>query len=115
MSTNRTNSRKTRGRDRRAKTSKSARSARTAPAKSRGTKNTRNLLLREIDPDVLKVLQARAARSGRSLQQELHVALQRDARRNFAEARASVDDWHARLAGRDVPDSAELIREDRDR
>ena len=78
-------------------------------------RGTRNLLLRDLDPDVLRVLEARAARSGRSLQQELHVALRRDARRNFAEARATVEAWHSRLAGRRLADSAELIREDRER
>lgn len=75
----------------------------------------KSLLLREIPSDVLAVLKARAERSGHSLQQELHAALRRDAKRNFDEARAISADWHQRLAGRDLPDSAELIREDRER
>lgn len=43
------------------------------------------------------------------------MALQRDACRNFAEARAIVEAWHLQLAGRALPDSTELIREDRER
>lgn len=96
-----------------------ARSADTKTDLKRGATSTaragRSLLLRDVEPDVLRVLEARAKRSGRSLQQELHVALRRDARRNFGEARAIVDDWHARLAGRGRFDSAGLIREDRQR
>lgn len=83
--------------------------ARTAP------KQTRTLLLRDVEGDVIEILRARAERAGRSLQQELHLSLRRDARRNFEEARAITDAWRARLAGRELPDSASLIREDRDR
>lgn len=74
-----------------------------------------NLLLRDIAPDVLDVLKDRARRSGRSLQQELHIALRRDAHRNFDEARAITDAWHERLKGRRLPDSTELLREERQR
>lgn len=81
----------------------------------RTSRPAKNLLLRGIDPEVLKALEVRAKRSGRSLQQELHIALRAGARRNFDEARAIAAAWHARLAGRTITDSVELIREDRDR
>jgi plasmid stability protein len=74
-----------------------------------------SLLLRDMDPEVVKVLKARATRAGRSLQQELHLALRRDVRRNFDEAVAISTAWRERLKGRDLPDSAELLREDRGR
>lgn len=74
-----------------------------------------NFLLRDLDPDVVGVLKARAERAGRSLQQELHLALRRDVRRNFDEAVAISSSWRERLKGRDLPDSTELLREDRAR
>lgn len=74
-----------------------------------------SLLLRDLDPEVVGALKARAERAGRSLQQELHLALRRDVRRNFDEAVAISSSWRERLKGRDLPDSAELLREDRAR
>lgn len=79
------------------------------------TRAPASLLLRGLDPEVVDVLRARAERSGRSLQQELHSALRRDAKRNFDEAAAISAAWHDRLRGRDLPESAELLRDDRDR
>lgn len=75
----------------------------------------KDLLLRGVDPDVLEALRERADRSGRSLQQELHLALRRDAKRNFDEAVQVSKAWHARLEGRAFADSADLVREDRGR
>ncbi|MBX3402153.1 MAG: hypothetical protein KF699_01955 [Phycisphaeraceae bacterium] len=74
-----------------------------------------SMLLRDIDPEVARVLRTRAERSGRSLQQELHAALRRDARRNFDEAAALSAAWRERLRGREIPDVTDLIREDRSR
>jgi hypothetical protein len=93
--------------------SKSARAKSGTTARKRKASGSRSLLLRDVEPEVLKVLEARAKRSGRSLQQELHIALRRDARRNFDESRAMVQAWHDRLAGRRLPDSTSLIREGR--
>ena len=87
-------------------------------AKKSATSRTRepaSLLLRGLDPEVVGVLKARAERTGRSLQQELHAALRRDAKRNFDEAAAISASWHDRLRGRDLPDSTELLRDDRAR
>lgn len=84
-------------------------------AASRKKTESANLLLRDVAPDVLEVLKDRARRSGRSLQQELHIALRRDVHRNFDEARAITDAWHERLKGRRLADSTELLREERQR
>lgn len=81
----------------------------------RGERGPTSLLLRDIDPEVARVLRARAKRSGRSLQQELHAALRRDAKRNFDEAAAISAAWRERLRGRQLPDTASLLREDRSR
>ncbi len=96
--------------------------ARKAPKKAKATKppfkkpeESANFLLRDLDPDVVGILKARAERAGRSLQQELHLALRRDVRRNFDEAVAISSSWRERLKGRDLPDSTELLREDRAR
>jgi plasmid stability protein len=84
-------------------------------ASSARTREPSSLLLRSLDPEVLGVLRTRAERSGRSLQQELHAALRRDAKRNFDEAAAISATWHDRLRGRNLPDSTELLSDDRDR
>lgn len=84
-------------------------------ASSTRTREPASLLLRSLDPEVVDVLRARAVRSGRSLQQELHAALRRDAKRNFDEAAAISAAWHARLRSRNLPDSTKLLSEDRDR
>jgi plasmid stability protein len=105
------------------------RSKKTGPAKAAAAKPSKSfkgvpaakseqpasLLLRDMDPEVVRVLKARATRAGRSLQQELHLALRRDVRRNFDEAVAISTAWRGRLKGRDLPDSSELLREDRGR
>ncbi|MCA9244339.1 MAG: hypothetical protein KDA32_10315 [Phycisphaerales bacterium] len=93
---------------------KSAAKRRTG-AQSRPVGKATSLLLRDIDPEVLDVMRARAERAGRSLQQELHIALRRDAGRNFDEARAVSDQWREKLAGRKLPDTTALIRADRER
>lgn len=96
------------------KKTKRAAPARKKPA-FRGKGGPTSLLLRDIDPEVARVLRARAKRSGRSLQQELHAALRRDAKRNFDEAAAISAAWRQRLRGRELPDTTALVREDRSR
>jgi len=86
-----------------------------SPRQSRRRRKGVNVLLREVDPEIIDVLKARAERNGRSLQQELHLTLRREAKLNFEEARAMVEAWQARFAGRTFPSSEDLIREDRDR
>lgn len=85
------------------------------PGAKRTADEPASLLIRGIDPEVARILRDRAKRSGRSLQQELHLALRRDAKRNFDEAAAIAGSWHERLRGRKIPDTAEALRRDRSR
>jgi hypothetical protein len=75
-----------------------------------------NVLVREIDDRDLELLKQRAEASGRSLQAELKRILVLAARASDDEAsRALAEQVSAALAGRSHPDSADLIRADRDR
>jgi antitoxin FitA len=74
------------------------------------------ILVRNIDDKVVKRLKARAAENGRSLQQEVKTALESLARQALGSERERVfRELDRRFAGRKFPDSAELIREDRER
>jgi len=75
-----------------------------------------NVLVREIDERDLELLKRRAQASGRSLQAELKRILELAARASDEDAaRALAERVSAALAGRPHPDSADLIRKDRDR
>jgi antitoxin FitA len=75
-----------------------------------------NVLVREIDERDLELLKRRALASGRSLQAEMKRILELAARASDEDtARALADSVSAALAGRLHPDSADLIRKDRDR
>jgi plasmid stability protein len=75
-----------------------------------------NVLVRDLTERDLELLKRRAASSGRSLQAELRRILELAARASDEDAaRALVERVSAALAGRMHPDSAALIREDRDR
>jgi plasmid stability protein len=74
-----------------------------------------NLLIRDLDEDVVKQLKAAAKAHGRSLQAEIHDALQRAGTRSLAETRRLSRSWLKRLRDTTLSDSTALIREDRDR
>ena len=75
-----------------------------------------NVLVREIDERDLELLKRRALASGRSLQAELKRILELAARASDEDAaRAFAERVSAALGGRAHPDSAVLIRKDRDR
>jgi plasmid stability protein len=75
-----------------------------------------NVLIREIDERDLELLKRKALASGRSLQGELKRILEMAARASDEEtARAVAERVSAALSGREHPDSAKLIRKDRDR
>ena len=74
-----------------------------------------DLLIRDLDEDVVKPLKAAAKAHGRSLQAEIHDALQRAGTRSLAETRRLSRSWLKRLRDRALFDSTALIREDRDR
>ena len=73
-----------------------------------------NLLLRDLDPGVLKALKQAAKANGRSLQAEIHDILGRASQTNMARTRRLSSHWLRKLSRRKHTDSAVLIREDRD-
>jgi plasmid stability protein len=75
-----------------------------------------DVLVRELDDRDLELLRRRAQASGRSLQAELKRILETAARASDDDAsRALAEEVSVALAGRPHPDSADLIRADRDR
>jgi plasmid stability protein len=73
-----------------------------------------NLLIRDLDDDLMKRLKAAAKAHGRSLQAEIHDALQRAGTRSLADTRRVSARWLKRLGDRQFSDSVALVREDRD-
>jgi plasmid stability protein len=75
-----------------------------------------DLLIRDLKPSTHELLCRRAETSGRSLQAEVQLILDSAARASDVDAaRELADRIAARLSGREHPDSAELVREVRDR
>lgn len=75
------------------------------------------LILTEVDNRVLHSLQERALRHGRTPVEEAKAILAETLHGKLPDAWAQVDEIYHRLAatGRTFSDSADLIREDRDR
>lgn len=73
------------------------------------------VLVRGLADDVLKKLKARAKRNGRSLEAELRRVMEESAEEDPGSFWEEADRIRASLAGRTFSDSAELIREDRER
>ncbi len=74
------------------------------------------MLVRDLDPEVVERLKARARAHGRSLQKEVKSILEEAAATlSMGEAAEAAELWQRRLAGREHSDSAELVREDRER
>jgi plasmid stability protein len=73
------------------------------------------VLIRDLAPEVLEHLKSRARLHGRSLQGELKVILESAALFSVAEARLTSEQLRRRLAGQMTSDSADRLREDRDR
>jgi antitoxin FitA len=74
------------------------------------------LLVRDLSPETVERLKGQAEQNGRSLQGEAKAILESAAAiPTMNEARKIAEKWHRRLAGRMTSDSADLIREDRDR
>jgi len=72
-----------------------------------------NLLIRDLDAVVLARLKAAAKSHGRSLQGEIHDALERAATSSLADTRRLSARWLKRLRDSSQTDSTRLIREDR--
>jgi antitoxin FitA len=73
------------------------------------------LLVRNLNPDIVDRLKARARQHGRSLQAEVQRILEEAAGRRMEDARALADRIRASLAGLPHSDSVELLAEDRAR
>jgi plasmid stability protein len=75
------------------------------------------LVLSDVDEDVLHRLQERAERHGRTSAEEAKAILADTLRGQSPDIWAAVDTIYDRLAasGRSFSDSADLLREDRDR
>ncbi len=73
------------------------------------------ILVRDLDAGTVERLKLRAQRHGRSLQGEVKAILQAAATFSMSEASSVAEGWQRELAGRAYTDSAEAIREDRER
>lgn len=73
------------------------------------------VLIRDLDEDVIKVLKERAEKHQRSLQGELKAILTQAARVSPADATRIAAKIRRKLAGRHQTDSAKLLAEDRGR
>jgi plasmid stability protein len=73
------------------------------------------LLVRDLQPETVERLKNRAQRNGRSLQGEIKIILESAAKLSMAETRQVAAQLRQSLEGRIQGDSADLIREDRDR
>ena len=75
------------------------------------------ILIRGIPEADMAALEARARRLGRSREQEVRELIARAAteERGWAEHARRSAEWRARLAGRALSGSTDLVREDRER
>lgn len=74
-----------------------------------------HVLIRELDPSVIRKLKSRARRHRRSLQAELKDIMEQAAAASPADVLARVERVRAMFRGRKFSDSAVLIRRDRAR
>lgn len=76
------------------------------------------IIVRDIDPAVVERLRERARKNGHTLEGEAKVILEQSAgeeKLSMSEFRKICDEIKSGFNGREFSDSAELIREDRDR
>jgi plasmid stability protein len=73
------------------------------------------LLVRDLAPETIERLKGQAKQRGRSLQAEVKHILEQAVQFSAGEALAAAARWREHLAGRVLSDSADLVREDRDR
>ncbi len=74
------------------------------------------ILIRGLTEETVKRLKDRARRAGRSLQGEVKQVLEREAKKySIEEALDRAEQIRRQFAGREFPNSVDLIREDRDR
>ena len=73
------------------------------------------ILVRDLDPDIVTRLKTRARLHGRSLQKEIKLILEESTPVDIRQAAKLMESWQLRLAGRSFADSAEQLRQDRER
>ncbi len=73
------------------------------------------LLIRNLEEKTVENLKARAKRHNRSLQGEVKLILEEYVARPDESPLAIADRWQGYFAGRAFSESAELLREDRER
>ncbi|HCE66842.1 MAG: hypothetical protein A2X82_10480 [Geobacteraceae bacterium GWC2_55_20] len=73
------------------------------------------LLIRNLAEETIQSLKDRAKQHNRSLQGEVKLILEEYAARPEESPSAVADRWQGYFAGRTFGESAELVREDRDR
>jgi plasmid stability protein len=73
------------------------------------------LVVKDLNPEVVARLEVRARSHGRSLEAEAKAILEAAAPLSREEAYQAALESQRRLAGRMMSDSAELLREDRER
>ncbi len=73
------------------------------------------LLVRGLEEETINRLKKQAKHHHRSLQGEVKLIIEQSLKMTMEEARATAEKWHKRLAGKKYTDSAELLREDRER
>ncbi len=73
------------------------------------------LLIRDLDPVIIKRLKLRAKQHHRSLQGELKVIVESATKMSMVEASHLSKKWQKRLTGSSFSNSAELLREERNR
>ena len=74
-----------------------------------------DILVRGLEARVVSRLKEMARSHGRSLQGEVKAILSQSVPYSMKEALAVSEKWRKRLAGRQMSDSTDLIREDRER
>lgn len=73
------------------------------------------ILVRDLDPEIVARLKTRARLHGRSLQKEIKLILEESTPVDIRQAAKWMESWQERLAGRSFADSAEQLRQDRER
>jgi len=73
------------------------------------------ILVRDLGDEVVESLKNRARQEGRSLQSQAKLILEQASVVDMETMRRRLDEFRKRFGGRRFSDSAEMIREDRDR
>lgn len=73
------------------------------------------LSIRNLPDDVYEVLRAMAVTNHRSVQEQVRCMIERETKLSIAPGLATAHAWRMRLAGRNLSDTVEDVRQDRAR